>query len=193
MTRSTAARWLVWTCALLGAAGSLAVVGVSRYSTAVDHLHFRIEGGSMEPTLSIGDTVTVRTTETPKVGDVITFMHDGRAVTHRVVRLWNATDPSGRRHTMYRTKGDANRNEDPWVLVDGAVVGVVSPMSPMTWVAVELSARPIVLAALFAPLLLGIAIAEMKNLKNGIRALHEGTRECPERESNPQDVSIRGV
>jgi signal peptidase len=45
-----------------------------------------------------------------RAGDVITYVHDGARVTHRIV--WTGRRRDGRR--AFRTKGDANATPDPW-------------------------------------------------------------------------------
>jgi len=46
----------------------------------------RIVGTSMLPTLSSGDIVLIRPCERPRLGDVVTFVLDGRLVTHRLIQ-----------------------------------------------------------------------------------------------------------
>ena len=184
-------RWGVRLCTLLGIAGSLAIVGANHFSSANEHRHFKIDGGSMRPTLAVGEVITVRTTESPQVGDVITFLRDGKTTTHRVMRQWESVTPSGKSHTLYTTRGDANTHDDPWVVIDDQVIGTVMPTPFYTLAAVKLAEHPTVLALLFLPLLLSLFITEL----NTVWTLVKGTddEECPERESNPQDVAIRGV
>lgn len=191
MKLRTAVRWCVRISAALGVIGSLAIVGVSRFSTAQEHQHFKITSGSMVPTIGVGEVITVRTTQSPRVGDVITFLHDGKAVTHRVAYSWNAISPDGTRHTVYKTKGDANKFEDSWAVLDNDVIGTVTPTSPLVLLAVELSEHPMLLAALFIPFLLSIMAKELRNM--WVILTGRDNEECPERESNPQGVATRGV
>ena len=192
MKLRTAISWAVRVSAALGIAGSLAILGVSRFSIAQEHRHFKITSGSMVPTIGVGEVITVRTAQSPRVGDVITFLHDGKAVTHRVSYSWNAVSPDGTRHTVYKTKGDANKFEDSWAVLDDDVIGTVAPTSPLVLLAVELSEHPLILAALFIPFLLSIIAKELRNMWNIITGRDED-EECPERESNPQGVATRGV
>ena len=54
--------------------------------------------------------------------------------------------------------------------------------------------HPLIIAMLLLPLLMSILIAEFLNMKNDLSALrHRKDEECPERESNPQEVAFRGV
>ncbi len=192
MKMRAALTWSVRISAALGIAGSLAVMGVSRFSTAQEHRHYKITSGSMAPTIDVGEVITVRTAQSPRVGDVITFLHDGKTVTHRVTYSWKAMSPDGTQHTVYKTKGDANAFEDSWAVLDNAIIGTVTSTSTVVLLAVELSEHPLVLAALFIPFLLSIVMAEMKNIW-GILTGRTEDEECPERESNPQGVATRGV
>jgi signal peptidase I len=80
-----------------------AALGLKRYV---------IEGGSMAGSVPRGSIAYERAVpvERLRVGEVITYVHDGERVTHRIV--W-----AGRRHDgqrVFRTKGDANATPDPW-------------------------------------------------------------------------------
>lgn len=188
------AKWSVRISAALGMAGSLAIIGVTHLSTATDHQHFKITSGSMTPTIAVGEVITVRTTQSPRVGDVITFLHDGKTVTHRVTYSWNALSPDGTRHIVYKTKGDANKFEDPWAVLDNQVIGTVASTPFIVLLAVELSEHPMVLAALFFPFLFSVIVNELRNMYAVITGQSEiESEECPERESNPQGVATRGV
>lgn len=80
---------------------------------------YAVRTGSMTPTYSTGSLVIdrpVRSSPSPAVGDVITFRTQDGLVTHRVHDL----TPQG-----IKTKGDANRVEDPWTLPARDVVGHV--------------------------------------------------------------------
>ena len=187
------ATWSVRISAVLGLAGSLAIIGVTHFSTATDHQHFKITSGSMMPTIAVGEVITVRTTQSPRVGDMITFLHDGKTVTHRVTYSWNAMSPDGTRHTVYKTKGDANKFEDPWAVLDNQVIGTVASTPFIVLFAVELSEHPMVLAALFFPFLISVIVNELRNMYAVMTGKSDEEEECPERESNPQGVATRGV
>jgi signal peptidase len=76
-----------------------------------------ITGGSMSGTFEIGAVVFEEPVpvEDLRVGDVITYLPPadagvGNLVTHRIHRILRT--PEGER--VYRTKGDANADADPW-------------------------------------------------------------------------------
>jgi signal peptidase len=111
-----------WTA---GLATGLAVLAVGAYavSFAAGYRAVAVYSGSMEPELHVGSLAfvkPVRSTEIA-VGDVITFQDPqtrGRLITHRVVeRLQH----EGR--FVYRTKGDANDERDPWTVALPGTVG----------------------------------------------------------------------
>lgn len=101
--------------------------------------------------------------------------------------------PDGTRHVVYKTKGDANKFEDPWAVLDNQVIGTVASTSPLVLLAVELSEHPIVLAALFMPFLLSLIVNEVRNIYAMFFGTSNKDEACPERESNPQGVATRGV
>ena len=82
---------------------------------------------SMEPALnanSISLEVLPKTSSEINVGDIISYSHDSRVIIHRVISV--AEDSSG----WYAiTKGDNNKEADPWKVrfedVKGVVVGVL--------------------------------------------------------------------
>lgn len=71
--------------------------------------------GSMAPSIEPGDLIvsTPQPARSVEVGDVLTFhapVEGSPLVTHRVSEVVEAGA-----HPQVRTKGDANRGEDPWV------------------------------------------------------------------------------
>lgn len=173
--------------------GSLVVAGATAQAARSDKMHLHIIGGSMEPTIHIGDIITVDPKLSPEIGDVITFKVDDNTVTHRVTKRWASTDPHGVVHTMFKTKGDANATEDAWTLTDGQVYGTVVSTPGIVIAAEPFANHPMLIALLLFPLLASILMTEFLTMRNEVRHLrHRGT-ECPERESNPQEVAFRGV
>jgi signal peptidase len=90
--------------------------------------YYDILTGSMEPTYSVGDLIFVKVTgaENISVGDPITFnpgATDDSYLTHRVVE--KIEDYQGTGVTCFRTKGDANESEDPFIIDESRVIGVV--------------------------------------------------------------------
>lgn len=179
----------------IGVLAALALLGSTLMASNRGEVLVKIEGGSMRPTLDLGDVIEVNPGAVPKVNDVITFVHDNHRTTHRVVRAWTAVSPSGDRRTLFRTRGDANGVDDPWVVTDLQVIGVMVPKSVAATTAVTLERHTLLLAALLLPQLLFVVFIETANVARTLRPTTQSDDEdgCPERESNPQDVSIRGV
>src|SRR3546814_14533265 len=71
----------------------------------------------------IGSLVITRATESPKVGDIITYeLHSGKLITHRVAEV--------RDDQLLVTKGDTNESADPWRVELSSNRGVVQDVHP---------------------------------------------------------------
>lgn len=84
---------------------------------------------SMEPELSVGDVVIVKlkNAEDINTGDIITFnpSNDSTAyLTHRVTEKLENYEETG--VTCFKTKGDANKVEDGFLIDSSRVIGTVS-------------------------------------------------------------------
>lgn len=75
-----------------------------------------VVSGSMRPNLEIGDVVLVNANKPMEIseGDVVAFRLENVVITHRVVEIVEGG---------FRTKGDGNREPDPFVVTDDMVVG----------------------------------------------------------------------
>ena len=67
---------------------------------------YRVESGSMEPTLKVNDLIIVKTMRDYNIGDIVTFKDEGQYITHRIVEKDN---------DMITTKGDSNNTKDPTI------------------------------------------------------------------------------
>lgn len=82
---------------------------------------YTVLSGSMEPNYHVGSLVYVKSVSADeiKVGDAITFVLDsGMVATHRVTAV---SEENG--NTAYKTKGDANENEDAGLVSYQNVLG----------------------------------------------------------------------
>jgi len=85
-----------------------------------------VRSGSMEPSIHVGDVVVVSTVvgfDDVNVGDVITFRYSGdsdpnRFITHRVADIVD-----GEFEKSFKTKGDANEEEDLRTVSPSELVG----------------------------------------------------------------------
>ena len=170
---------------IVGVTGSACVAIGAVYASRSGHEHIVVTGGSMEPTIAVREVITVDPSQSPDNGDIITFLRDGKFVTHRVISTWTGIDPTGAMRQLFSTKGDANTTVDPWTVTDKEVLGTAIPTPAIISIAAELSMRPIWLALAVLPMLIGILVREIRNIAQW--------RLCPERESNPQGVATRGV
>lgn len=94
---------------------------------------YRIESGSMEPTLRVGALIFSHRPQDPSSlvkGDIITFTNsDGLTVTHRIVDVVIAEDGSA----SYRTKGDNPINiPDKELVLPEMIDGVFVFKVPLT-------------------------------------------------------------
>ncbi len=88
---------------------------------------------SMKPELSVGDLVIVKLVDADEieVGDVITFnpsTDNDTYLTHRVTE--KIDDYEGTGVTCFKTKGDANEDEDGFLLDEDRVIGTVTLSIP---------------------------------------------------------------
>lgn len=85
------------------------------------HRAFVVMTGSMEPELMPGDVVVAAPRSTYSVGDIVVFVVGNTVVVHRIDGV------SG--DSIY-TRGDANKDRDPWVIGRGDIVGAVDHRLP---------------------------------------------------------------
>jgi signal peptidase len=94
-----------------------------------------VASGSMEPTLNKGDLIIVQgglegstIIAEDEVGDVIIFYRPGdpdELIVHRAIEKWE--DGS---IWKFHTKGDANDNEDSWIVRETDIIGKVIGVIP---------------------------------------------------------------
>lgn len=128
----------------------VAVAGLSGIRVRVE------QSGSMEPALSTGDLVLVRSTAIEQIrpGEVIGVRSPtGRVIVHRVERLDGA--PAGVR---VATKGDANPTGEEWTIPRGASVALVVGSVPAIGTAVNALQGPVLaVLVMLAALLLAFS------------------------------------
>jgi signal peptidase len=95
--------------------------------------YYDVLTGSMEPTYHVGDLIFVKVTDAANinVGDAATFnpgATEDSYLTHRVVE--KLEDYQGTGVTCFKTKGDANDTEDPFVIDADRMIGVVKLRVP---------------------------------------------------------------
>jgi signal peptidase I len=157
-------KWALVASCVLSVAGTALVIAATLHTTTSQESYLRITGGSMEPTIAKGEVIRVDPTLAIEVDSVITFAKDGKTTTHRVVKKWHSHDSFGTQRTVYQTKGDANTTDDPWVVTDNEVIGVLTSTPLLIRLALPLIDNPF-LAAMFAlPYLLIVMFSEVRSL-----------------------------
>lgn len=95
--------------------------------------YYDVLTGSMTPTYHVGDLIFVKVTpaEQINVGDPVTFNPgetDDSYLTHRVIE--KIDDYQGTGVTCFRTRGDANDTDDPFIIDETRMIGVVKLRIP---------------------------------------------------------------
>jgi signal peptidase len=83
---------------------------------------YRVQTGSMTPTLSIGSIIVAKKPQNPEAlnnGDIVTFTSNGRIITHRIIEIVNNGN------IKYRTKGDNPDNSPDPELLDPKDINAV--------------------------------------------------------------------
>ncbi len=87
---------------------------------------FVIVSGSMQPTINVGDIVVVEGDSNITNGDIVAFIEAKNIIVHRIVKT---TIENGK--ILYSTKGDANKNIDPWLIEDKNIIGKLKYTIPL--------------------------------------------------------------
>ncbi len=101
---------------------------------------FVIRGGSMSPAIALGSAIIAARAPADRVvvGDIVTVRGtNGVVVTHRVVDVVVHEGDH-----FFRTKGDANATVDPFLVPEGAIVGVVETTLPMAGFVMAMLTQP---------------------------------------------------
>lgn len=120
MNKTVKLVWNIISWLLVAVVVALAVLLVGM--KALGFQVYAVLSGSMEPTYHVGSLIYVKSVDTDdiEVGDAITFMLDENTLaTHRVTQV--IEDGSS---VSFKTKGDANNNEDAEAVSAQNVLGV---------------------------------------------------------------------
>lgn len=80
-----------------------------------------VSGQSMEPTMDNGDIIIYSQYIEPADESIIVYKTADYLVSHRIVDVRESSDNV----TLYQTKGDNNKLEDPYVVTESQVKGTV--------------------------------------------------------------------
>lgn len=115
-------------------AGIMFAVSKSPNKSLLGYRYYDVLTGSMQPTYNVGDLILVKVTDPSEiqVGDPVTFnpgSTDDSYLTHRVTQ--KIENYMGTGNTCFKTKGDANETEDPFVIDGNRMIGVVKLRIPL--------------------------------------------------------------
>ena len=79
----------------------------------------------MYPNIAIGDVVLVKKINKNELkyvteDDILVYQYDNKTIVHRIVKISNINGKY-----IYQTKGDANKEEDNWLIYENQVIGIV--------------------------------------------------------------------
>jgi len=155
----------------LGIGASIALVlGILAWS-GISTPFMVVSSQSMRPALNYGDLVVIRggSAEEIQVGDVIAFEVPNpykaavqSPVIHRVTEKF--VDGDG---IYFKTRGDANPEEDPWEVPAGNVLGEYAAKVPYLGFPILFAKSPFGLAFLLSLAILSFLLSKMGGGKNG--------------------------
>jgi len=122
---------------------------------------YRVDSSSMEPAIKAGSIIFVFKTSMVKLNDIVTYQipQGTYPVTHRIVKIINIHEK-----TFFISKGDNNKEEDPYPILPNEVVGKVLFVLPYLGAAANnLISYKLLWFSLYAPLglYLGRAIKKL--------------------------------
>ncbi len=187
--------------------GACVLAGLMVLPTLLGYERYVIVSGSMEPTIPVGSVIydEVVPVDDIKVGDIITFVPPPEfgvddPVTHRVVQATvidnTGSNPGDR---LFRTKGDANEDLDPWQMVldgpDQARVAHHIPYVGYAYIALQVRwVQVLVIVIPSVALIAYIAITLWRVSGDAVRA--ERAQEAQEAggpDGTPADTEDEGV
>ena len=83
-----------------------------------------IGSGSMTGTINKGDAViyeAIDKKKMPEKGDILVFRKEGRVIVHRIIKVVKVS----KTEIVYYTKGDANKTEDGYPILEKDIIGIV--------------------------------------------------------------------
>lgn len=128
-----------------------------------------VKSGSMEPTIPTGSLVIVKPMQNYGINDVITFGADTKTeipTTHRIIGY--ESDAEGR--SLYRTKGDANEDQDANPVQRGEVIGKVVFHLPYVGFVLDFARQPLGFALLIGVPAALVIIEELFTITREVKA-----------------------
>jgi signal peptidase len=170
--------------ALVFVGGSLVL---SRFDTPVPFKLYAVESGSMSPAVPVGSVVVVLPKDSYEAGQVITFKLDSRSVpiTHRITQV--ATDPNASM-TQYRTKGDANDDEDRTLVSNDQVIGAVQLVVPLAGYPIAFAQTQLGFILLIVVPATILIYTELVSIKDEIRRMIAGRKK---KKASPAVINVK--
>lgn len=138
---------------------------LSKFNLPGGYRFYSVLTGSMEPTLPTGSLIfikSLKSTNDIQDGQIITFQEPGyqnRYITHRVYKI--NEQESGR---FFETKGDANKNPDPWTISYGMIRGIYVSHVPYLGSAFQFLRTPMGIALFVIVPVILLAIIEIRTI-----------------------------
>jgi signal peptidase len=187
--------------------GACVLAALMVLPTLLGYERYVIVSGSMEPTIPVGSVIydEVVPVDDIKVGDIITFVPPPEfgvddPVTHRVVQATvidnTGSNPGDR---LFRTKGDANEDLDPWQMVldgpDQARVAHHIPYVGYAYIALQVRwVQVLVIVVPSVALIAYIAITLWRVSGDAVRAERaQPAQEAGGPDGTPADTEDEGV
>jgi signal peptidase I len=129
--------------------------------------------GSMEPTFKTGSIIAIQIKDKHSIyekGDVITFVMDGKLITHRITEVKTQNGQA-----VYKTKGDNNDGADRWTVKQQNIIGLYKGFTiPYVGFALNYSSSKLGSALLlFVPGLL-LLISALRSINGAKKELEAG-------------------
>lgn len=156
-----------------------------------------VMGGSMEPAISVGSIVIVRSAEEYLVGDIITFQFPNEMpITHRIYDLEERED-----QLWFVTKGDANEEVDQRMVYERNIIGRVIFDIPYIGFVINFFQQPLGFILLIVVPATIIISDEIRNIMREITKLKERKKDIEqdkkiqkiEKRDNLQDDEIKDL
>jgi len=150
-----------------------------------------VKSGSMEPTIPTGSLVIVKPMQSYGIGDVITFGADTKTeipTTHRIIGY--ESDAEGR--SVFRTKGDANEDQDANPVPRGEVIGKVVFHLPYVGFVLDFARQPLGFALLIGVPAALVIVEEVLTITKEVKAALVRRRKKEECDEDTDDEPSHG-
>ncbi|MBL8158584.1 signal peptidase I [bacterium] len=150
-----------------------------------------VKSGSMEPTIPTGSLVIVKPMQSYGIDDVITFGADTKTeipTTHRIIGY--ESDAEGR--SVFRTKGDANEDQDANPVPRGEVIGKVVFHLPYVGFVLDFARQPLGFALLIGVPAALVIVEEVLTITKEVKAALVRRRKKEEGDEDTDDEPSHG-